>query len=158
VFRCEICQRSFREMTTLRKHEQLHRADRPYVCQTCGKSFLWSSNLKVSGRSRAGQGHRRENILDIYVIVISYITYKMLEKNNEWFSLILQPQGQWQVNSGSRSNQKYRSSDVCLFSSQISEIVEWKNVLACVVLNSAILGNREQLYFSGPPTSRSKAG
>ncbi|KAL3889991.1 hypothetical protein ACJMK2_002300 [Sinanodonta woodiana] len=54
-FRCEVCQRSFREVTTLRKHEQLHRADRPYVCNTCGKSFLWSSNLKVHERVHTGE-------------------------------------------------------------------------------------------------------
>ncbi|WAR16296.1 hypothetical protein MAR_030890 [Mya arenaria] len=32
--RCEICQRSFREVATLRKHEQLHRADRPCFTQS----------------------------------------------------------------------------------------------------------------------------
>lgn len=54
-YRCDICQRSFRELSTLRKHEQLHRADRPYVCTTCGKSFLWSSNLKVHERVHTGE-------------------------------------------------------------------------------------------------------
>ncbi|XP_076456345.1 uncharacterized protein LOC143290714 [Babylonia areolata] len=53
--RCGTCQRSFREVSTLRKHEQLHRADRPYVCNTCGKSFLWSSNLKVHERVHTGE-------------------------------------------------------------------------------------------------------
>ena len=39
MFRCAECGRAFKELSTLHNHERIHSGERPFVCETCGKSF-----------------------------------------------------------------------------------------------------------------------
>ena len=57
VYICYLdsCARHFNHLSSLIKHERIHRNERPYVCGTCGKSFIQSSNLKRHEQSHLGK-------------------------------------------------------------------------------------------------------
>eukprot|EP00331_Platyophrya_macrostoma_P032312 CAMPEP_0176450216 /NCGR_PEP_ID=MMETSP0127-20121128/27005_1 /TAXON_ID=938130 /ORGANISM="Platyophrya macrostoma, Strain WH" /LENGTH=360 /DNA_ID=CAMNT_0017837831 /DNA_START=102 /DNA_END=1184 /DNA_ORIENTATION=+ len=51
----DSCSRQFNHLSSLIKHERIHRNERPYVCRTCGLSFIQSSNLKRHEKSHMGE-------------------------------------------------------------------------------------------------------
>ena len=46
VFKCKICDISFKDQRLLRRHQNNHNSEKTFHCKTCQKSFLKSSNLK----------------------------------------------------------------------------------------------------------------
>lgn len=50
----ETCSRQFHHLSSVIKHERIHRNERPYVCETCGQSFTQSSNLRRHERTHTG--------------------------------------------------------------------------------------------------------
>lgn len=43
---CPECGKSIRKVTFL-KHLKIHNGEKKYVCEICGKSFIFSNHLKV---------------------------------------------------------------------------------------------------------------
>uniref|UniRef100_A0AAQ5XTC1 C2H2-type domain-containing protein n=1 Tax=Amphiprion ocellaris TaxID=80972 RepID=A0AAQ5XTC1_AMPOC len=45
--KCDVCGNTFENKFQLKKHHQIHKRERPYLCETCGKSFSQSSLILV---------------------------------------------------------------------------------------------------------------
>ena len=46
TYECELCGKHLSCSTSLSRHKQYHKAEKPYVCQVCNRGFKDSSNLK----------------------------------------------------------------------------------------------------------------
>ncbi|XP_069932903.1 LOW QUALITY PROTEIN: tissue-resident T-cell transcription regulator protein ZNF683 [Oryctolagus cuniculus] len=53
-FRCALCQKSFTQLAHLQKHHLVHTGERPHQCPVCPKRFSSSSNLKTHLRLHSG--------------------------------------------------------------------------------------------------------
>ncbi|CAL1274871.1 unnamed protein product, partial [Larinioides sclopetarius] len=43
---CDTCGRGFKASSNLRVHLRVHTKERPYSCEICNKSFIYSSGLR----------------------------------------------------------------------------------------------------------------
>ena len=43
---CRFCQKIFSAPSLLARHERMHTGEKPYSCDTCGKSFAEKGNMK----------------------------------------------------------------------------------------------------------------
>ena len=54
-FRCQTCQKCFTQLAHLQKHHLVHTGEKPHQCTTCLKRFSSTSNLKTHQRLHSGE-------------------------------------------------------------------------------------------------------
>ncbi|XP_055707326.1 zinc finger protein 37-like [Phlebotomus papatasi] len=54
-FKCNECDKSFRERSSLRSHMLVHTGAKPYVCSNCGAAFRQGAHLRRHMRSHTGE-------------------------------------------------------------------------------------------------------
>lgn len=55
VCNADSCNKVFNYLSSLVKHERIHRGERPYSCKVCHQSFVQSSNLKRHEKTHTGE-------------------------------------------------------------------------------------------------------
>ncbi|XP_041932588.1 PR domain zinc finger protein 1 isoform X1 [Alosa sapidissima] len=54
-FQCHLCKKSFTQLAHLQKHHLVHTGEKPHECQVCHKRFSSTSNLKTHLRLHSGE-------------------------------------------------------------------------------------------------------
>ncbi len=54
-FKCSVCSKSFTQLAHLQKHHLVHTGEKPHQCDVCKKRFSSTSNLKTHLRLHSGQ-------------------------------------------------------------------------------------------------------
>ncbi|XP_077447514.1 PR domain zinc finger protein 1 isoform X1 [Stigmatopora argus] len=54
-FECNLCKKSFTQLAHLQKHHLVHTGEKPHECQVCQKRFSSTSNLKTHLRLHSGE-------------------------------------------------------------------------------------------------------
>ncbi|KAM6371029.1 tissue-resident T-cell transcription regulator protein ZNF683 [Pluvialis apricaria] len=54
-FQCPVCKKRFTQLAHLQKHQLVHTGEKPHQCPTCHKCFSSSSNLKTHLRLHSGE-------------------------------------------------------------------------------------------------------
>ncbi|KAM7373438.1 hypothetical protein PAMP_008288 [Pampus punctatissimus] len=54
-FQCNLCKKSFTQLAHLQKHHLVHTGEKPHECQVCHKRFSSTSNLKTHLRLHSGE-------------------------------------------------------------------------------------------------------
>lgn len=54
-FECNLCKKSFTQLAHLQKHHLVHTGEKPHECQVCHKRFSSTSNLKTHLRLHSGE-------------------------------------------------------------------------------------------------------
>ncbi|XP_004268954.2 zinc finger protein 394 [Orcinus orca] len=54
-YMCDTCEKSFKQRSDLFKHQRTHTGEKPYGCSVCGKSFSQSATLVKHQRTHTGE-------------------------------------------------------------------------------------------------------
>ena len=54
-FKCDSCGKSFAQSGTLKIHKRMDTGEKPHTCVTCGKSFTQSGTLKIHENIQSGK-------------------------------------------------------------------------------------------------------
>ena len=54
-FICDTCGKSFKQMQSLKYHKMIHTGEKPYSCDTCGKSYTQMQSLKYHKMIHTGE-------------------------------------------------------------------------------------------------------
>lgn len=65
LFRCSVCERTYEKWSSLDIHEATHRADKPFLCDLCGKSFKHSNNLRGHKRIHLDESIKKRHVCEI---------------------------------------------------------------------------------------------
>ncbi|XP_066587304.1 zinc finger protein 93-like [Prorops nasuta] len=65
LFKCYVCDRSYKKWSSLDVHEATHRKDKPYLCDLCGKSFKHSNNLRGHKRIHLDESQKKRHSCDV---------------------------------------------------------------------------------------------
>ncbi|KAJ8278118.1 hypothetical protein GJAV_G00084070 [Gymnothorax javanicus] len=61
---CGICERTFSDIGSARRHMRIHRGVKPYECQLCNKAFRQGNQLKTHMRTHTGEKPFRCDVCD----------------------------------------------------------------------------------------------
>ncbi|XP_011689493.1 PREDICTED: zinc finger protein 665-like [Wasmannia auropunctata] len=64
-FKCSTCDKTYEKWYSLDIHEATHRIDKPYLCDTCGKSFKHSNNLRGHKRIHLDEAVKKRHVCQI---------------------------------------------------------------------------------------------
>lgn len=65
LFTCFTCDKTYEKWSSLDIHEATHRADKPYLCDLCGKSFKHSNNLRGHKRTHLDESLKKRHVCDV---------------------------------------------------------------------------------------------
>ncbi|GBN32091.1 Zinc finger protein 782 [Araneus ventricosus] len=55
LYKCNVCEKSFRQKRDLQRHALTHTGKKPFKCDVCGKSFTQKGNLQMHALTHTGE-------------------------------------------------------------------------------------------------------
>ena len=81
--KCQVCEKSYTRMSTLKLHMRAHRGEKPYKCLVCLKSFSQAANLTAHFRIHSGEKPFKCRVCDRRFSQSSSVTTHMRTHNGE---------------------------------------------------------------------------